>query len=627
MRQRNWAYLSLALKKDIVSLIDTAGTGHIGGSMSSLDVLLVLYDAANISPANMEAGDRDRIIISMGHISPAYYCVLAAYGFISKEELFKNYRRNPGIFEGHPNNLAPGVEWCNGCLGQGLSQGCGEAIALKMLGYDKSHVYVLMGDGEQSKGQIQEAIELAAKEELSNLTVIVDMNGQQSSGRTKDVLSVPIAKRYLSAGWSVMEIDGHNHEEIYQAVETARASAVPTCILARTVMGKDIPGIENDWHYHGKLLSSEQVRMAMKYLDGLMDGLEKEELPLRRWNGETVRQPVDTAKTLNGCDQYHIYRPEDQIDGRTVCARTLQELAEKNPRGSMCILDCDLAGSLKIDQINRTCPGTLLECGIQEHNAMSAAGGIAACGIKTFYMGFGMFSLAEPFNQLRVIDQNHIPLKIIATHCGLDVGQDGKSHQMIDYIALSNALLGSELILPADPNQTDRALRYLANTEKTGILALPRSPFPVLQRETGEVLFDENYRFQYGNADWIRRGHQAVIVTYGIMVQKALKARDILQKEGISCGILNISAPKSLDVEKIRQAAQTGLIVVIEDHNIHSGLGSMIGTFLAQDDSSCKFFHLGVKQYGISASPEKQFEYQHLTSDDLVNAIRQNIKK
>lgn len=626
MKQRNWTYLSLALKKDIISLIDTAGAGHIGGSMSSLDILLALYDEANISPENMEAPERDRIIISMGHISPAYYCVLAAYGFISKDELFKNYRRHPGIFEGHPNNLAPGVEWCNGCLGQGLSQGCGEAIALRMRGYDQSRVYVLMGDGEQSKGQIQEAIELAAREKLTNLTVIVDMNGQQSSGSTDEVLPVPIAGRYGSAGWRVEEIDGHDHTAIVQAIGRAKNSDAPTCILARTVMGKGIPGIEDDWHYHGKRLSAEQVELAMRHLDGQCAGMKKDELPLRPWNGACMRHPVDWAKPLAGCGQPHTYEAGEQIDGRSVCADVLLELAQNNERGSVCVLDCDLAGSLGIDRLRKACPEAVLECGIQEHNAVSVAGGMAACGVNTFYVGFGVFALTEPFNQLRVIDQNHIPLKVIATHCGTDVGQDGKSHQMIDVIGLANGLLDFELILPADPNQTDHALRYLAESRRPGILSLPRSHFPVLEKEEGGILFDEGYEYSYGNADWIRRGTSGTIITYGIMVQKALKARELLKQEGISCGVLNVTAPKCLDMEKIREAADTGLIVVAEDHNVNSGLGSMVGMVLAQHGISCTFRCMGVRQYGISAPPEEQFEYQHLTSADLADMIRNNIK-
>ena len=287
------------------------------------------------------------------------------------------------------------------------------------------------------------------------------------------------------------------------------------------------------------------------------------------------------------------------------------------------MLDCDLASGLGIARLNETRPGTLIECGIQEHNAASVMGGLASCGIRAFFMDFGVFALAEPFNQLRVLDQNHIPFKVIASHCGVDVGQDGKSHQFIDCIALANGLLHTELILPADPNQADRALRYLAGTDRPGILALPRSNLPVLIGEDGQALFGGQEPFEYGKADWLCRGEDATMITYGVMAHMAMEASRALRGQGIRCGVLNVSCPKALDEEKLLEAASTGFVLVAEDHNLLSGLGSMVGTFLAERGVRCGFRRMGVTRYGISASPEKQFELQRLTAGDLARAVRQ----
>lgn len=615
--------VSLKLRGEVVELIDHAGSGHIGGSMSSLDVLVMLYATANITPANMESPDRDRVIISMGHISPAVYCVLAAFGFVDREALFSQYRREEGVFEGHPSNLAPGVEWCNGCLGQGLSQGVGTALALGLRKREGAHVYVLMGDGEQSKGQLQEAIELAAKYRLSRLTAIVDMNGQQSSGTTQQVNDVPVARRYEAAGWQVIHADGHDFESIRRALLAARQADRPVCILAHTVMGKGIPGIENDWHYHGQRLTQAQVAAAMEHFALEARRLPGVKLPLRPWQGAQRRRPFEAAPPLKGLTAFRTYGGNDVLDGRKACANVLTDLASVNSAGSLCVLDCDLASGLGIARLNEVCPGTLIECGIQEHNAASVTGGLASCGIRAFFMDFGVFALAEPFNQLRVLDQNHIPFKIIASHCGVDVGQDGKSHQFIDCIALANALLNTELILPADPNQADRALRYLAGTDRPGILALPRSNLPVLTGEEGELLFGGQEPFEYGKADWLCRGRDATILTYGIMAHRALEASRALRGQGISCGVLNVSCPKALDEEKLLEAAATGLILVAEDHNLASGLGSMVGAFLAERGVRCAFRRMGVTRYGISASQEKQFELQRLTAGDLARAVRE----
>lgn len=617
--------MALCLRKDVIQLIDHAGSGHIGGSMSSLELLILLYAYANISPQSIGSPQRDRIILSSGHISPAYYAVLAAFGFVSRDSLFEYYRQKEGVFEGHPSNLAAGVEWCNGCLGQGLSEGCGEALAQVIHGYDRARVYVLMGDGEQSKGQIQEAIELAANRGLSNLTCIIDNNEQQSSGERAEILDVHIASRYEGAGWQVLRIDGHDFNAIYSALKTAEASDRPTCILARTVMGKGIREIENDWHYHGKRLSPALRDTVLSRLDSAIAMREPVRLPVHPWDGKNESAPCDALPPVV-CGEPRLYGVGDVIDGRKTCANTLKQLIRENPAGTFCVLDCDLASGLGIDDLNSIVPHALLECGIQEHNAMDTAGGLAASGIRTFYMGFGAFALGEAFNQLRVIDQNHVPLKVIATHCGVDVGQDGKSHQMIDYIALGNALLGFELILPADPNQTDKALRYLAANDKPGILALPRSNLPVLCDEKGEAIFGASYSFEYGKADWIRRGGQAVILTYGVMVQYALEACAVLEADGVSCGVLSISAPKELDREKLLEAASTGLIAVVEDHNRRSGLGSLVSMFLTENSISCKAVYLGVKRYGISASAAAQFSIQGLTASDIARQIRHGLQ-
>ena len=620
----NLRRIAWARRLDVLDMICAAGTGHIGGDMSCMDILVCLYyRVMDTQRILRNAPDRDRLFLSKGHNAEALYAVLSDCGFFHKN-LLNTYAKMDTALAQHPTRKVPGVEAATGSLGHGLALGVGTALGLKESVPD-AHVYVLMGDGEQSKGQIQEAIELAAKYRLFNLTAIVDMNGQQSSGATQEVLEVPVAQRYLAAGWNVIPIHGHDHEQIRQALDTARQGDMPTCILARTVMGKGIPRIENDWRYHGKRLSQEEAAQAIQHLDHLQKDLPRVRLPLRPWAGAACRSPVDDCAPLEGCHRPRTYDGQQEVDGRKACANALTDLAAANP-GGLCVLDCDLASGLGIGHLNEVQPHTLIQCGIQEHNAVSTAGGVASCGVVTFFMDFGVFAMAEPFNQLRVLDQNHIPLKVVATHCGLDVGQDGKSHQFLDYIALANALLGFEMILPADPNQTDRALRYLAQTDRPGIVAVPRSIFPVLTDDQGEPLFGEDYTFSYGKADWLRQGSDAAIVTYGIMAQKALKAAAMLDGEGISCAVLNVACPKSLDEEKIRRAAATGFVLVAEDHNRASGLGAMLAAFMAERGIVCGFRRIGVERYGISASPEAQFRVQGMRPEDLADAVRQGYR-
>ncbi len=187
--------LSIQCRGDILKMTYVANSGHPGGSMSSIDMLLALYSFANVYPQDPWNEDRDRIVISHGHISPAVYSTLAAYGFVDRDEVIAGFRHPASIFEGHITRGIPGVEWTTGNLGQGLSAGVGFALAAKYKNKDY-HVYVVMSDGESAKGQVQEARRTARKYKLDNLTVLVDYNDIQISGHAHEILYVDIKAEF-----------------------------------------------------------------------------------------------------------------------------------------------------------------------------------------------------------------------------------------------------------------------------------------------------------------------------------------------------------------------------------------------------------------------------------------------
>ena len=258
---------------DILKMTTLAGSGHPGGSMSSIDFYLVLYSFAKIDPENPDDPDRDRIVISHGHTSPGVYAALGRTGFFSIEAAIVNFRKAGSPFEGHVEKGIPGLEWNTGNLGQGLSAGCGFALGAKVLKKD-FHVFVAMGCGEQQKGQISEARRFAIKYGLDNLTAIIDYNNRQISGITGEIMPQNILKNYESDGWKVLEIDGHQFEEIYRALREATLSKVPTAIIAHTVMGKGVSFMEGREEYHGRALTLEEYKRAIAEL-GVEDDLEE----------------------------------------------------------------------------------------------------------------------------------------------------------------------------------------------------------------------------------------------------------------------------------------------------------------------------------------------------------------
>ena len=256
------------IRKDIIEEVYSAKSGHPGGSLSIADIMAVLYfNELNIDENNPRWEDRDRMILSKGHCTPALYASLAERGFIKKEEL-KTFRNINSNLQGHPDmNKVPGVDMTSGSLGQGLSVANGMAISGKMDNKDY-RVYCILGDGEIEEGQIWEAAMTSNKYNLDNLCVIVDNNNLQIDGTIEEVMSsYPIDEKFESFGFYVININGNNIEEISEAFNEARNNKnKPTCIIAKTIKGKGIPFMENQAGWHGKAPNEEQYKQAMECL-------------------------------------------------------------------------------------------------------------------------------------------------------------------------------------------------------------------------------------------------------------------------------------------------------------------------------------------------------------------------
>ena len=256
---------AVEIRKGIIEAVYWAQSGHPGGSLSVADILTVLYfDEMNIDEKNPNWEDRDRLVLSKGHCSPALYSCLANRGYFPIEDL-KTFRKIDSYLQGHPDkNKVPGVDMTTGSLGQGLSAANGMAIAAKMDNKDY-RVYCILGDGEIEEGQIWEAAMTSNKYKLDNLCVIVDNNNLQIDGTIEEVMSsYPIDEKFRSFGFEIIKIDGHDIEEITKAFEVAKnIKGKPTCIIAKTVKGKGISYMENQVGWHGKAPNEEQYKEAM----------------------------------------------------------------------------------------------------------------------------------------------------------------------------------------------------------------------------------------------------------------------------------------------------------------------------------------------------------------------------
>ena len=266
------------IRQDIIAMLTEAGSGHSAGPLGMADIFTAFYfHILNHDPKRPDWPDRDRLILSNGHICPARYAAMAHAGYFPMEEL-KTLRKLNTRLQGHPHRVVlPGVETTSGPLGSGISQSIGVALAAK-LDNKNYRVYCLTSDGEHDAGNTWEAVMLAGKRKLSNLTVIIDRNNIQIDGHTEEIMPLePLKDKYESFNWHVLEVDGHNIEEFVDAVNEAKAIyEKPTVIIAHTIPGKGVSFMENNYLWHGIPPKPEEAKVALKELRTLGGKIKSE---------------------------------------------------------------------------------------------------------------------------------------------------------------------------------------------------------------------------------------------------------------------------------------------------------------------------------------------------------------
>lgn len=275
--KKQLARTAVKVRMGIIDGVHAAKSGHPGGSLSCADILTYLYfKQMNIDPENPDKQDRDRFVLSKGHAAPALYAVLAQRGFFDEKELL-NLRQIGSMLQGHPDKKKiPGVDMSTGSLGQGISAAVGMALSAKHFG-DSFKVYTVLGDGEIEEGQVWEAAMFAGNKKLSNLVAFVDYNNLQIDGTIEEVNSAaPIDKKFEAFKWNTITVDGHNFDEIEEALNKAMNSDKPTAIIAKTVKGKGVSYMENAVNWHGAAPNDELYEQAKTELKASLESLNEQ---------------------------------------------------------------------------------------------------------------------------------------------------------------------------------------------------------------------------------------------------------------------------------------------------------------------------------------------------------------
>ncbi len=615
-----------ACKRTILEELRTSQSGHPGGSLSSLDILSVLY-AFQISRTN------EKIVISNGHISAGVYAVLAEMGAINRKKLVSTYRQFGSIFEGHLTRHVAGVWYGTGPLGIGVSAATGFAVAEKKKASGQT-VFCLMGDGEIDEGQVHEMALFAGKEKLDNLVVLVDYNRVQLSGSLESVMPLDPVGFFKTKNWKVLEIDGHDPEAIWEAIHSPSVKGRPLAIIAKTIMGKGISALEEEGSrfkstWHGKapekseidvLLGGKELRVTEEELRTLEDFRQKRNFVPAK---PKFTPDLETMKVSSGVPI--LYNAGEMTDCRTAYGKALLDLAKHNK--NILALTADLGGSVMTKFVASELPAQFLECGICEQNMVTVSGALSLSDFVPFCSSFGAFLTSRSRDQARVNDINRTNVKMVATHCGLSVGQDGPTHQSIDDMGSMASLLHTHVAEPADPNHCDRIIRYIATHYGNFYVRMGRVKLPVLLKENGSVLFGADYEYEDGKMEVLRKGTDISIVAMGACVHEALAARESF-KNPDKIEIVIASSNKKFDQTLEKSVKKTGRVITVEDHNNIFGLGSSVAKLCAEKGISLKSFHaLGVEEYQLSGQPAELYKNAGIDREGIRKAIKEELRK
>ena len=604
------AELAAQLRIDSIRSSTSAGSGHPTSSMSAADLLAVLmsrhlrYDWDD--PANP---DNDHLILSKGHASPLLYSVFKAAGVISDEELMSGYRRFGQRLQGHPTPVLPWVDFATGSLGQGLPDGVGVALAGKHLERRDYTVWVLCGDSEMAEGSIWEALDKASHYRLGNLVAIIDVNRLGQRGETELGWNLDAyAARARAFGAEAIIIDGHDLDEIDQALTDAHSADVPTVIVAKTIKGKGFPEIEDSPDWHGKPLPEEMAERAITELGGVRD--------------ITARGPLPAA-TSHNADQPHPatldlprYELGDKVATRKAYGDALVAVGAANH--AVVALDGEVSNSTFASEFAKAHPDRYFEMFIAEQQLVAAANGLGARGYIPFASTFAAF-LTRAFDFIRMGAISRADIRLMGSHSGVEIGPDGPSQMALEDLAMMRTVHGSTVLYPSDAVSTAALVHTM--TQLTGIsyLRTTRGAYP--------VVYGSDETFPVGGSKTLRfSDHDDVtLVGAGVTLHACLAAAAELADEGIAARVIDLYSIKPIDAVTLQSAAEVtkGRFVTVEDHHPEGGLGSAVADALLTDQRSpLSITRLAVEAMPGSGTSDELLTWAKIDADAIADAAR-----
>ena len=623
-------------RANCLTMVKNAGSGHLGSSFSSMDIVTWLYyRELNTIEEGFDSPHRDIYFSSKGHDVPGLYSVLFSLGILKEEQILK--LRRIGGLDGHPDVRVRGIEANTGSLGMGISKGRGMAWAKRKLNL-KGDVYVMTGDGELQEGQNFEALQACVHQNITNLTVIMDHNKVQSDRPVEKIISLGgLEDKIKSFGWHVVRVNGHDFRELDRTFrEVKTITDKPKFIIADTIKGKGVSFMEHPvallngnglypWHAGAPDDDSfvkaydEIITRINGYLNNMgysniittdFESLKKNtHLPVM-YNalGEPVSAAAPITANLKNNSEYVV-----EAYGKALlkAGETCKELI---------VLDADLSSDCRLRYFEKAFPDRFIENGIAEQDMVSMAGGMAKMGFLPVVNSFASFLASRANEQIynNCTEKNKI---IYACHyAGLIPSGPGKSHQSIRDISLLGALPNIEIIQPCNPAETSMVVDYCINiTPNNCVIRMNISPSP------REIQLPESYTLTRGQGVIIHEGMDAIIFAYGpVMLNEALRASEILATNGFELEVVNMPWLNAVDLHWLEEIIMNhNQIFVLDDHASYGGLGEFLISMLTNANllEHNNFTIFAIEGFPACGSPSEVLHFHGLDGESVAKKI------
>ncbi len=607
------------LRRHSLESTSEAGSGHPTSCCSAADLVAALYfHAMRFDPKDPAHPLNDQFLLSKGHAAPVLYAALAEAGSISTDRL-STLRRFGSELEGHPTPRSPFSKVATGSLGQGLSVSTGIALSALYLEKADIRIYVLMGDGEAAEGGVWEAAHIASYYKLHNLVGIIDVNRLGQSQQTQLEWDVEtFRRRFEDFGWHSVAVDGHDMGQIVDALDQSReVKDRPSMIVARTVKGKGVSFFEGKDGWHGKpLKKGEQLAQALAELERNFSGAGlKVKRPPAPQDGHTIKAPNEIP-SLEAPD----YKLGQSVATREAYGAALVKLGDASE--AVVALDGDTKNSTFAQEFFERHPGRFFESFIAEQNMVGAAVGLSTRGKIPFVSTFACF-LCRAYDHIRMSAISRANIKLVGSHCGVSIGEDGPSQMGLEDLAMMRAVGGSVVLYPSDAVATERLVAEAAH--HSGIVYLRTT------RPKAPVLYSNDETFPIGGAKVLRSSEKdaVTVVGAGITLHEALQAHEELAGQEIAVRIRVIDAysVKPVAGDLLLEAARKTRkkVLVVEDHYSEGGLGDAVLDALGP--YGIQVHKLAVREVPLSGKAAELMKWAGIDAASISAAVRKLISE